>query len=148
MQRSRLVRALLTCAFACALALFATAAAQATTFNVNSTADTSDATPDGICDDGAGACTLRAAIDEANKPDSGDDVIQLNAERYTISQGSSGDDFNNGGDFDVHPAGSLTIQGATSDARDTVVSANGIDRVFQVLDGAKLTLTDLLVTDG
>ncbi len=35
-------------------------------FVVNSTADTADASPDGVCDDGTGACTLRAAIDEAN----------------------------------------------------------------------------------
>jgi CSLREA domain-containing protein len=34
---------------------------------VNSTGDSSDAVPgDGACDDGAGACTLRAAIQEAN----------------------------------------------------------------------------------
>ena len=36
-------------------------------FVVNSRADTSDANPgDGVCADGAGACTLRAAIEEAN----------------------------------------------------------------------------------
>src|SRR6266404_9336177 len=36
------------------------------TFVVNSTADTHDANPgDGICDDGTGACTLRAAAEEA-----------------------------------------------------------------------------------
>jgi len=36
-------------------------------FIVNSTADTSDANPgDGACADGAGACTLRAAIEETN----------------------------------------------------------------------------------
>jgi CSLREA domain-containing protein len=41
--------------------------AYAVTFTVNSTADTSDADPgDGTCDDGTGACTLRAAIEEAN----------------------------------------------------------------------------------
>ncbi len=47
--------------------LIGSAPARATTFTVNSTADTSDADPgDGACDDGTGACTLRAAIDEAN----------------------------------------------------------------------------------
>ena len=36
-------------------------------FVVNSTSDTPDATPgDAICDDGAGNCTLRAAIEESN----------------------------------------------------------------------------------
>ena len=38
----------------------------AATFTVNSTADTPDLVIDGICDDGGGICTLRAAIMEAN----------------------------------------------------------------------------------
>lgn len=41
--------------------------ARASSFTVNSLLDTSDANPgDGFCDDGAGNCTLRAAIQEAN----------------------------------------------------------------------------------
>ncbi len=40
---------------------------QAASFTVNSTIDAVDANPgDGSCDDGAGNCTLRAAIMEAN----------------------------------------------------------------------------------
>ena len=36
-------------------------------FTVDSTADTVDASPgNGVCDDGSGNCTLRAAIQEAN----------------------------------------------------------------------------------
>lgn len=38
----------------------------AATFVVNSTADTADPAINGICDVGAGACTLRAALQEAN----------------------------------------------------------------------------------
>ena len=39
----------------------------ALTFSVNSTGDTADAVPgDGLCDNGSGSCTLRAAIQEAN----------------------------------------------------------------------------------
>jgi CSLREA domain-containing protein len=45
---------------------------------VNSTADTPDANPgDGICDDGTGNCTLRAAIEEANALP-GFDLIRFN----------------------------------------------------------------------
>lgn len=45
---------------------------------VNSTADTPDANPgDGICDDGTGNCTLRAAIEEANAS-AGFDLIRFN----------------------------------------------------------------------
>jgi len=51
--------------------------AHASTFAVNSTADTNDANPgDGICDDGSGLCTLRAAIEEANTL-AGADIINF-----------------------------------------------------------------------
>ena len=50
-----------------ATTLFSVPVAYAATFTVNSTADSSDASPgDSVCDDGTGACTLRAAIEEAN----------------------------------------------------------------------------------
>ncbi len=49
-----------------------------TTFTVTSTADNVDVTPgDGICADALGACTLRAAIEEANAL-AGQDVINFN----------------------------------------------------------------------
>ncbi len=47
--------------------LFADHTARAASFTVNSLLDTVDVNPgDGICDDGSGNCTLRAAIAEAN----------------------------------------------------------------------------------
>lgn len=50
----------------------------ANTFVVNNTGDQSDANQgDGICDDGTGNCTLRAAIEEANIF-GGSDVIEFN----------------------------------------------------------------------
>jgi uncharacterized repeat protein (TIGR01451 family)/CSLREA domain-containing protein len=59
------------------------------TFTVNSTLDTSDATPgNGICNDGSGNCTLRAAIQEANAF-AGADIINfsIGAGAVTISLG-------------------------------------------------------------
>src|SRR5215208_683888 len=51
------------------------AARAATTFTVNSTGDAADSnTADGACDDGAGNCTLRAAVQQANAT-AGTDVI-------------------------------------------------------------------------
>ncbi|HEX2061290.1 MAG TPA: CSLREA domain-containing protein, partial [Thermoanaerobaculia bacterium] len=51
--------------------------ARAATFVVNSAADTSDAAPgDATCDTGTGACTLRAAIEEANA-NAGADAIHF-----------------------------------------------------------------------
>lgn len=46
-------------------------------FTVDSTTDAADASPDGVCDDGAGNCTLRAAIEEANSA-GGDSLISFN----------------------------------------------------------------------
>ncbi len=58
---------------------------------VDSTADTSDANAgDGVCDDGTGSCTLRAALEEANAL-AGPDEIQFNisgAGVHTISPSS------------------------------------------------------------
>ncbi|HEY0100412.1 MAG TPA: Calx-beta domain-containing protein, partial [Pyrinomonadaceae bacterium] len=54
----------------------------ATTFNVNSTGDSPDSdTTDGVCNDGAGNCTLRAAIMQANAT-TGRDTIN-----FAISSG-------------------------------------------------------------
>lgn len=52
--------------------------APAATLTVNTLLDTPDATPgDGICDDGSGNCTLRAAIQESNAL-AGSDTIAFN----------------------------------------------------------------------
>ena len=57
----------------------------AATFVVNTTTDTADAAPgDGACLDGGGACSLRAAISEANAL-AGTDTITLPAGTYTIT---------------------------------------------------------------
>ncbi len=49
---------------------------QAATFTVTHTADTHDALPgDGLCADGTGLCSLRAAIDEANANPLSDDIV-------------------------------------------------------------------------
>ena len=61
-------------------------------FTVDSTGDGADASPgDGTCDDGAGHCTLRAAIQEANAA-SGHDLIAFalaNSDVQTISPASA-----------------------------------------------------------
>jgi uncharacterized repeat protein (TIGR01451 family) len=154
MHRSALVRALLTCAIACVTALFLVTAAQAATFSVNSTADAGDSdTTDGVCNDGTGSCTLRAAIDEANAQ-AGPDTIQLQAGTYNLTNGGPGDDRNQTGDLDVNQAGPLTIQGATSNRNDTVISAldpgtqSSSDRVLHLLRNAEVTLNFVTISDG
>ena len=69
------------------LALALPGGAHAATFTVDTTADAPDANPgDGVCDDGAGNCTLRAAIDEANAL-AGADTIALPVGTYTLTDG-------------------------------------------------------------
>src|SRR5438093_4430358 len=78
---------------------FVAAASHAATFVVNTTADTADAVPgDGICADSGGACSLRAAIQEANAL-AGPDAIVLSAATYVLS-GAAGDDSALSGDLD------------------------------------------------
>ena len=63
----------------------------ATTFTVDSTGDGGDAdTSDGVCDDGSGHCTLRAAIQEVNQVDAS--IIEFNIPgggTQTIQPGSA-----------------------------------------------------------
>src|ERR1700749_1647774 len=84
----------------------------ATAFAVNSTGDAPDSnTGDGVCDDGSGKCTLRAAIQQANAL-AGDDIININA-TGTISLTSALPDITT----------NITIVGP--DARRTNVSGAG-----------------------
>jgi CSLREA domain-containing protein len=65
-----------------------TGTASAAAFAVNSTADAPDANPgDGVCATASGACTLRAAIQEANALN-GADVISVPAGTYTLTLGA------------------------------------------------------------
>jgi len=83
---------------------------QAATFTVNSMADTIDANPgDGICNDGTGNCTLRAAIQETNAL-AGLDTINLPSGNYTLSIAGTGEDAAATGDLDI--TDNLTITGA------------------------------------
>ena len=90
------------------------------TFVVNTTNDTADAAAgDGVCLDGAGACSLRAAISEANAL-AGPDIITLPAGTYTATLVAANEDVNAGGDFDITSA--ITINGAGSGT--TIIQAN------------------------
>lgn len=118
-------------AAACALALLLLGSppADAARFVVDSTLDDVDAdVGDGRCATASGACTLRAAVNEANDA-SGVDTIVLPAGTYglTIAPGPvAATSFF--GDLDV--VHDLKIRGAG--AGTTVIDAGGIDRAFQV----------------
>jgi|GEM_PF-3684520 len=96
---------------------------RATVFNVNSTLDTPDAVQgDGICDDGSGNCTLRAAVQECNAL-AGADQINLPVGIYILT-GASGENAAASGDLDLRS--DIDIIGA--DTRTTIINANFIDR--------------------
>lgn len=135
-------------------ALFVTfsVSANAATFVVNTTSDTLDATAgDGICADAAGACSLRAAISEANAF-AGADIITLPAGTYTVTIAEASDNNNLNGDFDI--LSDITINGAGSGS--TIVEANAapgvaIGRVFHVRFTAPSTvavINDVTVRHG
>ena len=75
------------------MTLFSVPVAHAATFTVNSVADTPDAVAgDGLCDDGTGGCTLRAAIEESNASVGVLDTIAFaipGSGPHTISPGSA-----------------------------------------------------------
>ena len=118
--------------------------AQGATFTVNSTADAVDSNPgDGICEDGAGNCTLRAAITEANAL-AGPDTIDLPAGSYSLAISGANEDNNTIGDLDI--TSNLTINGAGSGT--TTIDGGGIDRVLQIHTGTVVEISGVTVTNG
>ena len=118
----------------------------AATFTVNTTADTADAVPgDGICADSGGACSLRAAVQEANAL-AGPDTIQLAAATYVLT-GAAGDDLAVSGDLDI--TGDLTLTGAGT--ASTIIDGGGVDRVLDIDPsgvGVSVTVANLTVRGG
>lgn len=116
--------------------------AQASTFYVDSTADTVDATPgDGICDNGAGSCSLRAAIMEANAL-VGADIIDAPAGTYTLTIPGERENAALTGDLDITDDLTITGAGETS----TIIDGGGIDRVLEVI--ATSNITDITIQNG
>ena len=95
-------------------------------FTVDSTADVGDSNPgDGVCDDGVGNCTLRAAIEEANAL-AGSDTITLPVGTYN----------NSSGNLDI--TDDLTITGAG--ATDTIIDGSGIHILSGIVDISGVTI--------
>jgi CSLREA domain-containing protein len=95
-------------------------------FTVNNTLDAVDATPgNGICADATGACTLRAAIMEANAL-AGADTITLPLGTYTLAIPGPGEDAAATGDLDIDSTVTITGAGASS----TIIDGGDLDRVI------------------
>jgi CSLREA domain-containing protein len=105
------------------------------TFVVNSTADEVDATPgDGICATAGGACTLRAAVLEANAL-LGADRIEIPAGTYTMTIAGQREEDAATGDLDL--TDDVTIVGAG--AATTILDAAGLDRFFDTFVVANIS---------
>ncbi|HKG98184.1 MAG TPA: choice-of-anchor Q domain-containing protein, partial [Pyrinomonadaceae bacterium] len=108
----------------------------ATTFTVNSLSDTPDAVPgNGVCADGGGACTLRAALQEANAL-AGDDTINFSVTGTINLTGALPDITSN---ININGTGSavLTVR------RDT----GGDYRIF-FLDNHNVSISGMTITNG
>ena len=126
-----LIRAAALATLAVAALVASATPAAAANFTVNSTGDQSDATPgDSACATAGGACTLRAAIQEANAL-SGPDVIgfAIGAGVQTITVGSQLPDITS----------PVTIDGTTQSGYSgtplIVVSGGGSARCLQITGG-------------
>ena len=120
--------------------------ARAATFVVNSTADVPDFLPgNGVCDStsGAGTCTLRAAINEANAL-GGSHTIQVPAGTITLTTTGASEDGGLAGDLDI--LADITING--DGAATTIIDGNLQDRVFDVRTNGSATIRDLTVRNG
>jgi CSLREA domain-containing protein len=117
---------------------------QVRTFAVDSIADAVDAAPgDGLCRTAAGACTLRAAVQETNAL-VGQDTIVLPAGLYTLAIPGAGEDLAATGDLDVRDA--LVVVGGSAAA--VIVDAGSLDRLFHLHGPSSLRLSSLTLRNG
>lgn len=138
-------------------ARLALAAPAGVTFNVNSTLDAPDDSPgDGNCHTApgsvaAGACTLRAAVMEADKASGAGATISMPAGIYSLTTPASGTDSDpSTGDLNLTAPASgnplITISGAG--AATTIIDANQIDRVLKVSPGRTAIVNGVTLRGG
>jgi CSLREA domain-containing protein len=126
------------------VALALPAAAGAASFTVNSTADAVDAAPgNGTCATAGGACTLRAAVQEANAL-AGADSITLPPGTFALTLAGSFEDAAATGDLDVTDA--LEVVGAGRD--ETIIDGIGADSIFHVTAAVPFTLRAATLRNG
>lgn len=126
------------------LVLAMASVAGAATFNVDSKADSPDATlGDGVCASKAGGCTLRAAVEEANAS-SVACTINLPAGTYTLESADEGANFGQSG---VLLLGAVTtVSGAG--LQTTVVNGDGKHRIFEVGNKATVSISGLTLREA
>ena len=130
--------------FVMVLVLMMASGAGAATFNVDSQADSPDATlGDGVCASKAGGCTLRAAVEEANAS-SVACTINVPAGTYTLTSPDEGANFGQTGVLLL--GGDTTVSGEA--LRTTVVNGDGKNRIFEVGNKANVTISGLTLREA
>ncbi len=102
---------------------------QAAVWNVDSTLDALDAVPgDGLCAiTGSGACSLRAAIQEANFNTDADEIV-IPAGVFALTLAGDNEDLSASGDLDIRAA--LILRGAGVEA--SIIDGVALDRVLDL----------------
>src|SRR5436190_1567087 len=145
------MKSILAAVFSAAFAITAFSGnVDAAIFGVTTTEDTQDVAPgNGVCADVLGACSLRAAITEANAL-AGADTITMPAGTYTTTIAGTNENANANGDFDI--TSPMTITG--SGGGTTIIQANASiqtpnERVFHILaGGTSVTIAGVTVQNG
>lgn len=126
-----------------------TEAHAASVFAVNSTLTTPDASPgNGVCDDGAGNCTLRGAIMEANALPGSDTINLAAGVTYTLATvDNSACIF--GSSTGLPPIrSSITINGNGAKITRSSTPGTPAFRLLCVASNGDLTLSDVTLTGG
>lgn len=129
------------------------ASAVPTQFHVNTTADQADHTPgngsSSTTQADGGPCSLRAAVQEANRV-TGNQTIIIPAGTYNLSippDNEGGFDPAAGGDLDLLEG--VTVMGAEGATRaNVIIDANDISRIFDVAPGVLATIQRMTIRDG
>lgn len=124
------------------------------TFTATDTVDVVDANPgDGQCADSSGRCSLRAAIMEANAQAAADPskefVINLGANTYSFNFPSAQSDTDQANADDLDVRAKITIVGRGQEQTTLQLSEDSdyCSRLFEVWDGAELTLQAMTIKD-
>lgn len=113
-------------------------------FTVDSLTDTLDSMAgDGLCADAAGACSLRAAIQEANALGGADSVL-LGPGIHVIERTGTLENLGASGDLDI--LSEIDLAGAGEQL--TTIDGGSLDRVMDVHPGGALALHGLSITAG
>ena len=117
---------------------------QAQNFIVNTQNDSPDANPsDGICDDGTGNCSLRAAVMESNSL-GGAHEISLPDGQYVLTIAGRNEDQSATGDLDINS--DITLVG--SSVLGTVINGDSLDRVLHILPGNVVEISLVTIQEG